>query len=76
MKVKSVRYARLRNLGNYENERAEAEVELDDGDTVKEGFARAKAVVLKQLGIRERVRIVKEIVEDDEWDHDEVKADE
>lgn len=33
MKIDSVRYGRTKNTGNYESERFDVEVALDDGDT-------------------------------------------
>lgn len=53
MRVTEVTYERLVNLGNYENERAQATVLLEEGDRVADGFTRARAEVLDALGLEE-----------------------
>lgn len=45
MKVKTVTYAMLVNTGNYEHERFEVTVELEDGDTPSEAINRARAFI-------------------------------
>ena len=49
MKVKAIRYAMLRKTGQYENDRAEVEVELQEGDTVAEAVKSAKKLCEKAL---------------------------
>ena len=39
MKIKTVKYAALANLGNYENERIELEAELEKGDDYQKVLA-------------------------------------
>lgn len=51
MNAKTVRYGRLKNLGNFENERCEVEVEVAPGETVAEAFSRAKTEVDAMLGL-------------------------
>jgi hypothetical protein len=48
MKVTSVSYARLYNLGNYENERFEATVLLQAGDLVEDAYNMAQDLVQGQ----------------------------
>lgn len=45
MKVTIVRYEKLVNLGNYENQKLGVEVQLEDGETPSEAVQRAKAFV-------------------------------
>lgn len=45
MRVLSVRYGITVNLGNYNSERLDVEVELEDGETTAQGFERAKAMI-------------------------------
>lgn len=49
MRVESVRYERLVNLGNYENQRVGVTVILEPEDTPSEALRRAKAFVEKSL---------------------------
>lgn len=51
MAVTSVKYGRVKNLGNYETERFEAEVVLSEGQTAEDAVIEAKAFVKKQLGL-------------------------
>jgi len=50
MKIVKVSYAKLRNNGDYENERIEMEAEMDTGDTVSKTLATLKYEVLRSLG--------------------------
>ena len=50
MKPKSVTYAKLKNLGNYENERIEITLEVEDGEKAADVLEIAKVFVLKQFG--------------------------
>lgn len=45
MKVKTVAFRRIKNLGNYENEALEVEIELEDGDTVARAASVARDIV-------------------------------
>ena len=45
MKVSSIRFERLTNLGNFENEKIGIEVLLEDGDTAKGALERARLFV-------------------------------
>lgn len=47
----TVRYGRLKNLGNFENERIEIEVEVMKGETTAQAFARAKSEADYLLGL-------------------------
>lgn len=51
MKVKEVRYQRVKNLGNYESARLELVAELNEDDDVTEAIANLKATVNLHLGI-------------------------
>ena len=51
MGISTVKYGRVRNLGNYETERTEVEVQLEDGQTPEQGLVEAKRFVNKQLGL-------------------------
>lgn len=53
MQVKSVEYSRLKNVGNYENEKAGIVVELNDGDSPQEAYERAKRFVDRRLEPRD-----------------------
>ena len=50
MKVKTIRYAMLRVTGQYENDRAEVEIELEDGDPPAVVIERAKRLCREALG--------------------------
>jgi len=47
MKYKELVYSRTKNLGNYESERTELRVELDEGETVEAVFNAVKGKVLQ-----------------------------
>ena len=49
MRPTLVRYEKLKNLGNYENEKVGVEVQVDDGESPKEAVERARKFVEKQL---------------------------
>lgn len=49
MRVKDVTYGCLRNIGNYENVRAEVTVELQEGDKPDEAFKVAEDWVKWEL---------------------------
>lgn len=51
MSIASVKYGRVKNLGDYETERFEAEVILDPGQEAEDAASEAKAFVKKQLGL-------------------------
>jgi hypothetical protein len=51
MGISSVKYGRVKNLGNYETERTEVEVVLNDGQTPEDGLIEAKRFVKNQLGL-------------------------
>jgi hypothetical protein len=51
MRVKTVTFAQLRNTGRYENQRAEATIEVNEGEDVEEAYKLAKKVVRKTLGL-------------------------
>lgn len=45
MKVNTVTYARLVNTGNYEHERIELSIDLEEGETPSEAVNRARAFI-------------------------------
>ncbi len=49
LKIKSISYARLKNLGNYQNERVEVTVDVSCGETPEIALKRAKQWVLTTL---------------------------
>lgn len=51
MSIANVKYGRVKNLGNYETERFEAEVILDPGQTAEDAVSECKAFVKRQLGL-------------------------
>jgi hypothetical protein len=53
MKFKTITYQRVKNLGNYESERIELSVELDEEDFVDDAIALLKAKVEQALGIED-----------------------
>jgi small-conductance mechanosensitive channel len=53
MKFKTITYQRVKNLGNYESERLELSVELDDDEDVNEAMAVVIAKVYKMLEIKD-----------------------
>ena len=52
MKVKEVSFGRTKNTGNYNSQRAEVRIELDEdaGETCTEGLAKARMLVDYALG--------------------------
>ena len=44
MKVKTITYQRVLNLGNYENKKLEVHAELDDGDDVNQAISDLKEI--------------------------------
>jgi hypothetical protein len=53
MKVESVTYKRLTNLGNYENETVAVSVLVEDGDSPQAALEAARAFVDRNLSNRE-----------------------
>lgn len=53
MKFKTIVYQRSKNLGNYESERIELTVELDENEDVDEAIALLKSKVEQGLGIED-----------------------
>lgn len=51
MKFKTITYQRVKNLGNYESERLELSVELDENDDEAVAIASIKSKVEQALGI-------------------------
>lgn len=51
MNIKTISYQRVKNLGNYESERMEMTIELDDDDSVEIAIATIKDTVKKALNI-------------------------
>lgn len=47
MKATKITYSRLFNMGDYNNEKIEVEVQLEEGESAAEGLKRAKAFVDK-----------------------------
>ena len=45
MPVKTIKYSRLFNIGNFEHERFEVEIELDEGQDCEEAFQGARKIV-------------------------------
>lgn len=54
MKIITVEYRRLRNLGNYENETVGATAEVQDGETPEEALEKLKVFVAEQLLAKQR----------------------
>ena len=53
MKITTVTYQRVKNLGNYESKRLEISAELDDADDVTEAITTLKQKVREGLNIPE-----------------------
>jgi hypothetical protein len=53
MKFKTITYQRVKNLGNYESERLELSVELNEDDDVNEAMAVVIAKVYEMLEIKD-----------------------
>ncbi|MEY2833402.1 MAG: hypothetical protein RLZZ574_2661 [Cyanobacteriota bacterium] len=51
MQVRTITYQRVKNLGNYESERMEMTIELDDDENVEIAIAALKDTVKKALNI-------------------------
>ena len=51
MKIKTITYQRVKNLGNYESERMELVAELDDGEDVEVAIGQLKKEVREALNI-------------------------
>jgi hypothetical protein len=51
MQVTNIRYSKLFNTGNYENERFEVEATLNSGDTIESAFDAVQNLVFKQKTI-------------------------
>ncbi len=49
MKIKTIKYEKLKNLGNYEHHKAGIEIELEGSETPQEAFVRAKFIVDGEL---------------------------
>jgi len=49
MFVSTIIVSRLKNLGNYENERFDCEVTLVEGDDVDKAYTIARGLVAKQI---------------------------
>ena len=49
MFVSTITVSRLKNLGNYENERFDCEVTLALGDDVDKAYTMARGLVAKQI---------------------------
>lgn len=53
MKYKTITYQRVKNLGNYESERLELSVELNEDDDVESAIALLKSKAEQALGIED-----------------------
>jgi len=67
MKATRITYSRLVKLHDYQNERMEVEVEVDDGEDPKDAARKAKLFVHRQLGLMperndERVEMAQQLV--------------
>ena len=51
MKVKTITYKRIHNLGNYNTEHLEMTAELDNGEDVQESTSQLKLEVETALGL-------------------------
>ena len=51
MKIKTITYQRVKNLGNYESERIELSAELSENDNFEESFNSLKEKACKALNI-------------------------
>lgn len=51
MNVTKVTYGRIKNLGNYQNERLEVEITLNEGESYKQAFKAAEMLVCGSLGL-------------------------
>jgi hypothetical protein len=57
MNVKTITYARTKNLGNYESERLEMSIELDDDEYTDEHIAFLRAKVRNTLETEDDIEI-------------------
>jgi small-conductance mechanosensitive channel len=53
MNIKTISYQRVKNIGNYESERFEMTVEINNDENVEDAIATLKAIVNKALNIAE-----------------------
>lgn len=53
MEFKTITYQRVKNLGNYESERLELSIELDENDDVDKAIALVKLKVEQALDIQD-----------------------
>ena len=53
MKIKTITYQRVKNLGNYESERIELSAELNDDDDVQKTINQLKNKAFEALNIQE-----------------------
>jgi hypothetical protein len=61
MKVERVRYERIRNLGNYENEKISLDAVVDDDETAEDVYRKLRREAFRYLGLRERkVTVIEE----------------
>ena len=55
MRVKTIKYGRVKNLGNYQTERVEVEVDVDqigpESEAVAAALAHARSTVFVSLGL-------------------------
>lgn len=54
MKITSVQYGRLVNLGNFENEKLSAWATVEEGETPEEALAKVTAFIEAQAGTRQQ----------------------
>ncbi len=59
MKIKSIKYEKLKNLGNHEHHKAGIEIELEVNETPQEAFLRAKFIVDGELAEAEPDKSIK-----------------
>ncbi len=74
MKVKTITYQRVLNLGNYENRKLELSAELDDGEDVNQAVSDLKEIteshIQKELltkieeEIKSQQKVIKELTTD------------
>ena len=67
MRVSKVSYSRLKNLGNFQHEKVEVELELSEGDNPEDAMKACKGFVNSQLGLlpsKDQVEQAKKIVDD------------
>ncbi len=67
MRVSKISYSRLKNIGNFQHEKVDVEIELQKGDDPTEAMKACKGFVNKELGYlpsQEQVDSAKKIIED------------